>query len=59
LPKPAIASSPQLWRLNKEGRLTITDAPSTPILASEAHELISELAIDNAAVPAGNQAAQH
>jgi hypothetical protein len=45
--------------LNKEGRLTITDAPSTPILASEAHELISELAIDNAAVPAGNQAAQH
>ena len=38
-----IASSPQLWRLNQQGRISIV-AEAVPITATEAHNLLAELA---------------
>ena len=39
-----IASGPQLWRLNKEGRLALVDKADEPVSAWQAHEAIAAIA---------------
>jgi hypothetical protein len=51
LSTPRIASGPQIWRLNEQGRLQITDQAGPSITAAAAHELISELAAGSALDP--------
>ena len=42
MPKPAVATGRQLWRLNIAGRLAVVDQ-SRQITADRAHELLSVL----------------
>jgi hypothetical protein len=51
------ASGPQLWRLNQEGRLTVTDEAGEPITYEEAWAVVSELATTRAEAASGK--AQH
>jgi hypothetical protein len=44
MPSPKLASSPQLWRLNQQRRLKVVDAADSSITATQAHDLLSELA---------------